>query len=63
LDVFEGGYYPQGLGQIDEQQTALRLGLLERLSGKRTLRVNAAEQSSAPSSSLFQEMAERLTTP
>ena len=37
LDVFEGGYYPSGWGQTDEQQLAMRLGLLELLSGKRSL--------------------------
>jgi hypothetical protein len=60
LDVFEGGYYPAGWGQVEEQQLAMRLGFLELLSGKRTLPVHVAEKANAPSS-LFQGMAERLT--
>jgi hypothetical protein len=62
LDVFEGGYYPAGWGQVEEQQLAMRLGFLELLSGKRTLPVHIAEKANAPSS-FFQGMAERLTPP
>jgi hypothetical protein len=62
LDVFEGGYYPSGWGQESEQQLAMRLGLLELLSGKRSLPVHDAKQPAAPQSS-FQAMADRLTNP
>ena len=61
LDVFEGGYYPLGWGQVEEQQVAMRLGLLELLAGKRTLPVHVAQNPVAPQSSLFQTTAERLT--
>jgi hypothetical protein len=62
LDVFEGGYYPTGWGQVEEQQLAMRLGLLELLSGKRSLPVHDSKQTTAPQSS-FQAMADRLTNP
>jgi hypothetical protein len=62
LDVFEGGYYPSGWGQVEEQQLAMRLGLLELLSGKRSLPVHDTKQPTAPQSS-FQSMADRLTNP
>jgi hypothetical protein len=62
LDVFEGGYYPAGWGQEGEQQLAMRLGLLELLSGKRSLPVHDSKQAAAPQSS-FQTMADRLTNP
>jgi hypothetical protein len=62
LDVFEGGYYPSGWGQESEQQLAMRLGLLELLSGKRSLPVHDSKQAAAPQSS-FQAMADRLTNP
>jgi len=62
LDVFEGGYYPSGWGTESEQQLAIRLGLLELLSGKRSLPVHDSKQPTAPQSS-FQAMADRLTNP
>jgi hypothetical protein len=62
LDVFEGGYYPMGWGQTEEQQLAMRLGLIELFSGKRTLPVHVIEKPLTPSSD-FQVMAERLTKP
>jgi hypothetical protein len=62
LDVFEGGYYPSGWGQIEEQNLAMRLGFLELLSGKRSLPVHDSKQAAAPQSS-FQNMADRLTNP
>jgi hypothetical protein len=62
LDVFEGGYYPSGWGAESEQQLAMRLGLLELLSGKRSLPVHDSKQTAAPQSS-FQVMADRLTDP
>ncbi len=41
LEVFEGGYYPKGWGQTEEQQLAMRLGLIELFSGKRSLPVHS----------------------
>ena len=63
LDVLEGGYYPSGWGQTDEQQMAMRLGLLELLTGKRTLPVHVSSEQVTPSSSTFQTMGEKLTAP
>jgi hypothetical protein len=61
--VFEGGCYPSGWGQAEEQQLALRLGLLELLSGKRSLPVHDAKQATTTTSSPFQLLADRLTKP
>jgi hypothetical protein len=61
LDVFEGGYYPSGWGQEAEQQLAMRLGLLELLSGRRSLPVHDAKSEKPLASSIFQAMADRLT--
>ena len=63
LEVFEGGYYPSGFAQADEQQVALRLGLIELLGGKRTLSVHTAQEALMPSQSIFRPMADRLTKP
>jgi hypothetical protein len=63
LDVFEGGYYPTGWGQAEEQQLAMRLGLIELLSGKRSLPVHDAKQIGVPQGSPFQAIADRLTKP
>jgi hypothetical protein len=64
LDVFEGGYYPMGWGQVEEQQLALRLGLLELLSGKRSLPVHdLSKQPPSSPDSTFQALADRLTPP
>jgi hypothetical protein len=42
LDVLEGGYYPQGLADIELEQQALRRALTEILSGNRPLIVSPA---------------------
>jgi hypothetical protein len=65
LEVFEGGYYPTGFAQMEEQQVAMRLGLIELLSGKRTLPVHTGREALTPeqTSSIFQPMADRLTKP
>jgi hypothetical protein len=63
LDVFEGGYYPSGWGQAEEQQLAMRLGLIELLSGKRTLPVHVTEKPVHADPSGFQTIADRVTKP
>jgi hypothetical protein len=64
LDVFEGDYYYPALwGQSEEQQIAMRLGLIELLSGKRSLSVSDAKDESPSSTSPFQALADRLTKP
>jgi hypothetical protein len=42
LDVLEGGYYPQGLADIEVEQQAVRRALIEVLSGRRPLGVSPA---------------------
>jgi hypothetical protein len=42
LDVLEGGYYPQGLMDIELEQQTLRRALIETLSGQRPLVVSPA---------------------
>jgi hypothetical protein len=42
LDVFEGGYYPQGLADMETEQQAVRRALIEVLSGRRPLGVSPA---------------------
>jgi len=42
LDVLEGGYYPQGLMDIEVEQQAVRRALIEVLSGRRPLGVSPA---------------------
>lgn len=42
LDLLEGGYYPQGLVDLDNEQQAVRRSLIEVLSGKRPLLVSPA---------------------
>ncbi len=42
LDVLEGGYYPQGLVDIETEQQAVRRALIEVLSGRRPLGVSPA---------------------
>jgi hypothetical protein len=39
LDVLEGGYYPQGLMDIESEQQAVRRALIEVLTGRRPLAV------------------------
>jgi hypothetical protein len=63
LDVFEGGYYPSGWGQTEGQQLALRLGLVELLSGKCPLPVHVTEKPLHIESSHFQTIADRVTKP
>jgi hypothetical protein len=63
LEVFEGGYYPTGWGQTEEQQLAMRLGLIELLSGKRTLPVHVTEKPVHADPSGFQTIADRVTKP
>jgi hypothetical protein len=40
LDVLEGGYYPQGFVDIEQEQQAVRRALLQILSGNRPLIVS-----------------------
>lgn len=40
LDVLEGGYYPQGLMDMELEQQAVRRALIEVLSGRRPLAVS-----------------------
>jgi hypothetical protein len=42
LDVFDGGYYPQGFVDIESEQQAVRQALIEVLSGRRPLVVSPA---------------------
>jgi hypothetical protein len=42
LDVLEGGYYPQGLADMELEQQAVRRSLIEVLSGRRPLGVSPA---------------------
>ena len=42
LDVLEGGYYPQGLADIETELQAVRRALIEVLSGRRPLGVSPA---------------------
>lgn len=63
LDVLEGGYYPSGWGQAEEQQLGIRLGLIELLSGKRTLPVHVTEKPMHADLSAFQTIADRVTNP
>jgi hypothetical protein len=42
LDVLEGGYYPQGLADMEVEQQAVRRALIEVLSGRRPLGVSPA---------------------
>jgi hypothetical protein len=42
LDVLEGGYWPQGLTDIEAEQQQVRQSLLEVLSGRRPLVVSPA---------------------
>jgi hypothetical protein len=42
LDVLEGGYYPQGLADIEVEQQAVRRALIEVLSGRRPLGISPA---------------------
>ena len=44
-DVLEGGYYPQGLEDLDVEQQAVRRALIEVLSGRRPLAVSPAAPS------------------
>jgi hypothetical protein len=40
LDVFDGGYYPDGLAELDKEQQSVRRSLIEVLSGRRPLIVS-----------------------
>lgn len=42
LDMLEGGYYPEGLANIEAEQQAMRRAVIETLSGNRPLRVSPA---------------------
>jgi hypothetical protein len=42
LDVLEGGYYPQGLADMEVEQQAVRRSIIEVLSGRRPLGVSPA---------------------
>jgi hypothetical protein len=48
LDMLEGGYYPQGLADMDNEQQAVRRSLIEVLSGKRPLLVSPAAPTPPP---------------
>jgi hypothetical protein len=42
LDVLDGGYYPQGLIDIEVEQQAVRRALVETLTGNRPLLISPA---------------------
>lgn len=42
LDMLDGGYYPEGLADIEAEQQAVRRAIIETLCGNRPLRVSPA---------------------
>lgn len=48
VQIKKGAYYPMGLGNVEQEQHALRRGLLELLSGTRRLPVGVFEDSFPP---------------
>ena len=44
VQIKKGAYYPMGLGNVEEEQHALRRGLLELLAGKRRMPVGVLEE-------------------
>jgi len=42
LDLLDGGYYPQGLTDLEDEQRAVRQSMIEVLSGRRPLIVSPA---------------------
>jgi hypothetical protein len=42
LDMLDGGYYPEGLADIEAEQQAVRRAIIETLTGNRPLRVSPA---------------------
>jgi hypothetical protein len=48
LHVFQGGYYPRGLGDIDIQQQHLRTLAIELLEGHRAVPISVPAAQSAP---------------
>lgn len=42
LDTLDGGYYPEGLANIDAEQHAVRQAIIATLNGNRPLRVSPA---------------------
>ena len=44
VHVKKGAYYPKGLGNVEEEQHALRRGLLDVIGGKRRIPVGVFEE-------------------
>lgn len=61
VHVKKGAYYPRGLGNVEEEQHALRRGVLDVLSGKRRLPIGVFEDK-FPEITLRSEVTKEIPT-
>ena len=48
VQIKKGAYYPMGLGNVEQEQHALRRGVLDVLQGKRRIPVGVFEETFPP---------------